>query len=100
MKTKKNTAEADNEYHDRLNKIVEDLGFGNYVNVSKVITYDVVRIVEHLLELHKGNREYVPTYHEIIDTIVEYVKDDFSCGHGHVADLGDLIFTNEEGDDL
>lgn len=72
-----------------------------YINVMKVHSYDVGQIVDEIKEA----RKWETTQNEItIDDVMEYVqnlaKDDFSCGWGHEANVRDLIFQDENGNDL
>lgn len=66
------------------------------VTVIKSITYDIEQIISHLSE--QGMKS--PTFEDALVMIEEFAKDDFSCGHGHEANLRDLTFidpdTNEE----
>jgi len=64
------------------------------INVTKVITYDVESICEQISE-DAGE----VTLEEVIQRIHLYAKDDFSCGYGHEANLRDLIFTDENGEE-
>ncbi len=64
------------------------------INVTKVITYDVEGICEQISE-DAGE----VTLEEVIQRIHLYAKDDFSCGYGHEANLRDLIFTDENGEE-
>lgn len=80
---------------EAMEKIVEELPFGNYINVAKHVTYDVVRIVEHLIE-----EGIVVDEESVMERVEGYVKDDFSCGWGHEAHLKDLVFTDEHGEEI
>lgn len=64
------------------------------INVMKLITYDVESICEQISE-DSGE----VTLEEVIQRIHLYAKDDFSCGYGHEANLRDLIFTDENGEE-
>ena len=66
------------------------------INVTKVLTYDVPDIITKLIEQGMDN----PTFDDVVEMVEEWVKDDFSCGWGHQADVRDLIFTNEDGEEL
>jgi hypothetical protein len=66
------------------------------INVTKVVTYDVPDIITKLIEQGMKN----PTIDDVVEMVEEWVKDDFSCGWGHQADVRDLIFTNEDGEEL
>jgi hypothetical protein len=60
----------------------------------KLVTYDVESICEQSSE-DAGE----VTLEEVIQRIHLYAKDDFSCGYGHEANLRDLIFTDENGEE-
>ena len=78
-----------------MEEMVEELPFGRYINVAKHVTYDVVRIVEQLIE------EGVAVDEEsVVERVEQYAKDDFSCGWGHEVRLKDLVFTDEHGEEL
>lgn len=66
------------------------------INVTKVISYDVPQLIADLIA--QGMEE--PTFDDVIGMVEEFAKDDFSCGWGHEADVDDLIFTDENGEDL
>jgi len=66
------------------------------INVTKVVTYDVPDIITKLIEQGMEN----PIIDDVVEMVEEWVKDDFSCGWGHQADVRDLIFTNEDGEEL
>jgi len=80
---------------EAMEKIVEELPFGNYINVAKHVTYDVVRIVEQLME-----EGIVVDEESIMERVETYAKDDFSCGWGHEVRLKDLVFTDEHGEEI
>ncbi|MBM4179559.1 MAG: hypothetical protein FJ211_09525 [Ignavibacteria bacterium] len=80
---------------EAMEKIVEELPFGNYINVAKHVTYDVLRIVEHLIE-----EGIVVDEESIMERVEGYAKDDFSCGWGHEVRLKDLVFTDEHGEEI
>lgn len=66
------------------------------INVMKVVSYDVAKIVADLSE----DGEYDVTLWSVMQQIESWVENDFSCGHGHTADTSDLIFQDENGEDL
>ena len=68
--------------------------FPERINVMKVLTYDVETIRQQIVG---GNG--VVTLEEVMDRIYMYAKDDFSCGWGHEANIKDLIFTDENGEE-
>lgn len=67
-----------------------------YIKVTKEILYDVEICVSEL----KENGIAEPTFEEVIERIETLCEDDFSCGWGHVADLNELVFTDEGGNPL
>lgn len=68
--------------------------FPERINVMKVIAYDVEGIRQQIVA---DNGEV--TLEEVMDRIYLYAKDDFSCGWGHEANIKDLIFTDENGEE-
>lgn len=66
------------------------------INVTKVISYDVPKLIADLIEQGMDD----PTFDDVIGMIEEFVKDDFSCGWGHQANVDDLIFTDENGEEV
>jgi hypothetical protein len=66
------------------------------VIVSKTITYDVTKVISDLKE--SGN--LTPTLDDVLDYIGTLTEEDFSCGWGHTADTGDLVFSDENGTEL
>ena len=66
------------------------------INVTKVMTYDVQEIINSLTV--QGMKD--PSLDDVLGMVEEFVKDDFSCGWGHEADTDDLIFTDENGEEL
>lgn len=68
------------------------------INVMKVITYDVSEVIETIKDARNNDDEIT------IDDVMAYVenlaKDDFSCGWGHEANVRELIFQDENGNDL
>jgi len=75
-----------------MEKMVEDLRFGRYINVSKNVTYDIIRIVEHLVE-----EGVAVTAENVLERVETYAKDDFLCNK---VRLKDLIFTDEHGEEI
>jgi len=80
---------------EEMEKMVEGLPFGRCINVSKNVTYDIIRIVEHLIE-----EGVAVTTENVLERVETYAKDDFSCGWGHEVRLKDLIFTDEHGEEI
>lgn len=83
------------------------------VNVTRVISYDVAKVVENILEDRessiwvdgKGNSGGHPetlevTLEDVMERIESYTEDDFSCGWGHKNEIDDLIFTDENGNEI
>ena len=66
------------------------------INVTKVLTYDCQQIASDLV----AQGMECPTFDDVLGMVEEFAKDDFSCGFGHEANLRDLIFTNEDGEEL
>jgi len=62
------------------------------VTVIKTVTYDVEQIIADLKE--QGMEE--PGFSDAMEMIEEFVKDDFSCGWGHEANPGDMIYLNAD----
>ena len=72
----------------------DDEVFPERINVMKVITYDIEGIRQQIV----ADNEEV-TLEEVMDRIYMYAKEDFSCGWGHEADIKNLIFTDENGEE-
>ena len=70
------------------------------INVMKVITYDVAKIVDDIIESGNDIKKETITLWDIMHHIEAWIEDDFGCGHGHEADTSDLIFQDENGEDL
>jgi len=66
------------------------------INVTKVVTYDVEQITRELKE--QGNTDI--SLQDILDYIDGWVNEDFGCGFGHENNLGDLIFQDQDGEEL
>ena len=70
------------------------------INVTKVLTYDTEIIYEQILEDNRAsNGDLDIELDDIIEKIYTYVKDDFSCGWGHEANIRDLIIQDENGEE-
>lgn len=67
-----------------------------YVNVIKVVSYNVQQIVNDLIE--DGQKDGTVTIDNVMDCVEELAREDFSRGWGH-EHQGDLIF-QIEGEDL
>jgi hypothetical protein len=70
------------------------------INVTKVISYDVEKVVEQIREDNRdSDNELEITLDDVIEMIHEMARDDFSCGWGHRTDVSDLIFQDESGEE-
>lgn len=85
------------------------------INVMKVVTYTVGDIVSQIMTDREANvwvnsrgesggyssrATDDVTLDDVMSVIEDWVKDDFGCGWGHDAGLGDLIFQDENGNEL
>ncbi len=70
------------------------------VNVMKLVSFDVQSIRDMLIELNSTEFDYTPTDEEVMQVIEREASESFSCGWGHNANLNDLIFQNEDGEDI
>lgn len=83
------------------------------INVMKVVTYEVDAIINNIIEERqanvwvnsRGEMGGLPandeiTIDDVMERVEEYAKDDFSCGWGHEVRLKDLVFTNENGEEI
>lgn len=78
----------------------EEEYFPERITVTKVITYDVEEVIEKLREDNRDiTKELEITIEDVIEAISEMARQDFSCGWGHEADISDLIFMDESGDE-
>jgi hypothetical protein len=76
----------------------EDLEGLERVNVMKVVSYDVSEVIE---ELKRTWGAEVITLDDVMTRIEEWAEREFgcdSCGHKHR--VGDLIFQDQDGEDL
>lgn len=76
-----------------MEKMVEGLPFGRCINVSKNVTYDIIRIVEHLIE-----EGLAVTAENVLGRVETYAKDDFLCEEKE--HLRFLVFTDENGEEI
>lgn len=76
--------------------IMEDMP--ERINVMKVISYTVADVVELLKSERTDDSEI--EFGEVMERIEEWVRNDFSCGWGHEADPNELIYQDEDGNDL
>jgi hypothetical protein len=80
------------------NELSED--WPERINVTKVISYDVEKVVEQIREDNRdSDNELEITLDDVIEMIHEMARDDFSCGWGHRTDVSDLIFQDESGEE-
>ncbi len=83
------------------------------ITVTRAISYDVAKVVESILEDRtssiwvdgNGNSGGQPetlevTIEDVMERIESYCEDDFSCGWGHKNEIDDLIFTDENGNEI
>lgn len=74
------------------------------INVMKVVSYDVQKILADIKEMGgqgmTGNPNREPDLSDVMEFIETWVQDDFSCGFGHDSDLRDLIYQDENGEEL
>ncbi len=88
-------------------------GMPQTINVTRVISYDVAKVVESILEDRtssiwvNGNddsgghpKTLEVTLEDVIERIESYCEDDFSCGWGHKNEIDDLIFTDQDGNEI
>ena len=77
----------------------EEEYFPERINVIKVISYDTEIVMDQLREDNRDiGKEMEITLDDVIERIHELAMDDFSCGWGHRADISDLIFEDENGE--
>jgi len=71
------------------------------INVIKTITYETEHIYNQILQDNResSDGELDIDLDDIIEMIHHYAEDDFSCGWGHKADMNDLIFQDENGEE-
>lgn len=65
------------------------------ITAIRPVTYDVDEIRETLNGLNDN-----PKLEDIMEVIKSYVVDDLSCGWGHEVRLEDIIFQDENGDEI
>ena len=70
------------------------------INVMKVVTYDVARIQEAIHEENPEKNLDDITIEDCLARIEDWVSSDFACGYGHEVNTGDLIFQDENGEEL
>lgn len=69
------------------------------INVMKVVTYDVETIIDNIIT-DGIPVDYEITIDDVMKRVEQYAEDDFACGWGHVANVKELIFQDENGNDL
>lgn len=69
------------------------------INVMKVVTYDVNRLLEIIHEETEKPFEEI-TREEVVARAEDFATGDFSCDWGHETNLRDLIFQDENGEEL
>jgi|APGre2960657423_1045063.scaffolds.fasta_scaffold00247_18 hypothetical protein len=75
----------------------EDLEGLERVNVMRVVSYDV----EHVLEELKRTTTEVITLDDVMTLIEDWAEREFGCDScGHKQRVGDLIFQDQDGEDL
>jgi len=72
------------------------------ITVTKVKTYDENELIKDIRTLNSDiDGDMDITLEEVVEHIENLAKmDDFSCGWGHQTDISDLIFTDENGEEL
>lgn len=68
------------------------------INVMKVVSYDVADIVQRMTE--NDTEPTKITLWDVMQQIEAWIEEDFGCGFGHTADTSNLIFQDEDGDEL
>ena len=70
------------------------------INVTRVISYDVAKVVENILGDRDPSETGNVTIGEVMERVESYCEDDFSCGWGHKNEIDDLIFTDQDGNEI
>lgn len=72
------------------------------VTVMKVVTYTVSDVYDNLVNdnTNEDGEVYDFDFDRVMEVIESYAKDDFSCGWGHEANIKELIFQDENGNEL
>jgi hypothetical protein len=73
-------------------------GLPERINVMRVISYDVQQIVNELIEA--GQADGTITLADVTEYISDAVAEDFSCGYGHIANTRDLIWQDQNGEEV
>lgn len=66
------------------------------ITVTKSLSYDV----SYIVTLLRADLKREPDLDDVITMIEEWAIDDFSCGWGHQVKIRDLVFTDENGQEL
>ena len=75
----------------------EDLEGLERVNVMKVASYEVSHVIEEL----KRTRAEVVTLDDVMTLIEDWAEREFGCDScGHKQRVGELIFQDQDGEDL
>ena len=75
----------------------EDLEGLERVNVMKVVSYEVSHVIEEL----KRTRAEVVTLDDVMTLIEDWAEREFGCDScGHKQRVGELIFQDQDGEDL
>ena len=75
----------------------EDLEGLERVNVMKVVSYEVSHVIEEL----KHTRAEVVTLDDVMTLIEDWAEREFGCDScGHKQRVGELIFQDQDGEDL
>lgn len=75
----------------------EDLEGLERVNVMRVVSYEV----EHVIEELKRTRAEVVTLDDVMTLIEDWAEREFGCDScGHKQRVGELIFQDQDGEDL
>lgn len=69
------------------------------INVSRVITYDTARVLEIINEDTGVNPSEI-SLNEILERIEEWAAQDFGCDWGHTVRVDDLIYQDQNGEEL
>lgn len=76
----------------------EDLEGLERVNVMRVVSYDVEHVLE---ELKRTTDIEVPNLDDVMTRIEDWAEREFGCDScGHKQRVGELIFQDQDGEDL
>lgn len=66
----------------------------------KTVSYDVETVYQNILSDNRASDgELEITFEDVMNVIESYVIDDFSCGWGHPANLKDIVFVDDDGNE-